>query len=245
VEGARGLGQLLGDHIAQIREEQGLTEKEFARRARAVGLPWSRATVAAFEKGTRRSVALEELLLLSYAFSIEPADWFVGKGWAELGSDSRASLGVIRAMLAGSPTEQWTRISERMWDIPRFKQAPGVIGAQFERLNDRLERAGRALGPAATSYAAIKAVESAAGRAEVKAAYRLFVEPLDVSITAFRLWGRSFTQERDRRLGQAWRSVSFRSLPATRGRITRTLLVEIGPHLLKTKLLLAAESQKT
>jgi transcriptional regulator with XRE-family HTH domain len=229
--GEKGLGQLLGDHLRVIREERNLSEDEVARRARAVGLPWSRSTVVAFESGRRKSVALEELLLLSYAFGVEPADWFVGKGWAKLTPDARATLGVIRTMLAGSPTDQWTRISERMWDIPEFKHAPGIVGAQFERLNQRLKRANQALGPDAPPDAAIKAVEAAAGQAEVKAAYKLRVEPLDVSLTAFKLWGRSLSQERDRRISEAIRSVSLRSLQATRGRVTRALLRELAPKL--------------
>lgn len=229
--GEKGLGQLLGEHLRVIRSEQGLSDEDVARRARAVGLPWSRATVLAFENGKRKSVAVEELLLLSYAFGVEPGDWFVGKGWAQLTPEARASLGVIRTMLAGSPTDQWTRINERLWDLPKFKDAPGVIGAQFERLNERLRKAKQVLGPDAATETAIKAVEAAAGKAEVKAAYKLRVEPLDVSLTAFRLWGRSLSQERDRRVSEAIRTMTFRSLQTTRGRVTRMLIKEIGPRL--------------
>jgi transcriptional regulator with XRE-family HTH domain len=231
--GGKGLGQLLGDHLRLIREERNLSHDEVARQARAVGLPWSRATVLAFESGQRKSVALEELILLSYAFGVEPADWFVGKGWAKLTPDARATLAVIRTMLAGSPTDQWTRISKRMWDLPEFKHAPGIVGAQFEKLNQRLKRAKQTLGPDAPTEAAIKAVEAAAGQAEVKAAHKLRVDPLDVSLTAFKLWGRSLTQERDRRISEAIRSVSFRSFQATRGHITRVLLKELAPKLEK------------
>lgn len=236
MDGLSGLGQLLGDRLKQLRTEQGLTQEDAARRARQVGLPWSPVTVAAFENGRRKTVALEELLLLSYAFRVEPGDWFVGNGWAKLSPDARASLGVIRAMLAGSPTESWMRISERQWDLPEFQDAPGVIGAQFERLNDRIRIAKRYLGPEVSTETAIQAVEAAAGEAEVKAAYRFQVEPLQVSLEAFKNWGRGLTQERDRRFGEAARQVSFRSLSASRGHITRTLLKELAPRLKQKKL---------
>lgn len=231
MDGARGLGQLLGDRLKEIRAQEGLTHEDVARRARVVGLPWSPAIVSAFENGHRTSVALEELLLLSYAFQVEPADWFVGKGWAKLTPSARASLGVIRSMLAGSPTEQWTRISQRMWDVPEFKDAPGVLGAQFEKLNERIRRAKTYLGPEVPTELAIRAVEAAAGPAEVKAAYKLQVEPLQISLAAFKSWGRSLTQERDLRVGEAARQVSFRQLKATRGHITRLLLKELSPRL--------------
>jgi transcriptional regulator with XRE-family HTH domain len=225
------LGQLLGDRLKELREEQGLSQEEVARRARVVGLPWARATVMAFENGQRKSVALEELLLLSYAFSVEPGEWFVGRGWAKLTPDAMASLKVIRAMLTGSPATQWRRISERLWDLPQFKDAPNVLGAQFEKLNERLRQAEDYLGPEVSTENAISALEAAAGQAEVRAAYKLKVKPLDISLAAFRLWGRSLTQERNRRVGEAAREASFRSLQATKGHITRQLLKELAPTL--------------
>ncbi|MGQ0680588.1 MAG: hypothetical protein ACT4OM_13215 [Actinomycetota bacterium] len=234
--GAKGLGQLLGDRLRELRVERELTEDEVARHARAAGLPWVRATVLAFEAGQRKSVALEELLLLSYAFSMEPSDWFVGKGWAKLTPDAMASLKVIRAMLAGTPEAHWTRISERLWDIPQFKDAPNVLGFQFERLNERLRRAEEYLGPQFSTDAAIEAVQAAAEPAEVKAAYKLQVKPIDISLAAIRLWGRSLTQERNRRVSEAARLASLRSLQATKGHITRLLLKELAPTINRTML---------
>lgn len=229
---AKGLGQLLGDRLRELREEQGLTPQQVAAKAKEVGLPWSRFTVNAFERGLRKQVALEELLLLSYAFRVEPADWFVGDGWARLSDDARASLGVIRAMLAGiSPIEHWTRISQRQWDTPEFRDAPGVLHAQFERMNAKLSRIKDVIGGDASTETAIKAVEAATGPVEVKAAYKFQVEPLDVSMAAFRRWGRGLTQERDQRFGEAARMLSFRKLLASRGKITRLLLRELGPNI--------------
>ena len=226
----------MGEHLKELREERQLTQDDFAKRARQVGLPWSAVTVDSFETGQRKSVALEELILLSYAFRVDPGDWFVGNGWAELAPDAMASLGVIRAMLAGSPTDSWMRISKRLWDLPEYKQAPGVLGAQFERLNNRIRVAKRYLGDDVPTEVAIKAVEAAAGEVEVKAAYKFHVEPLQVSLEAFKNWGRGLTQERDRRFGEEARKLSFRSLKASRGHITRSLLKELAPTLKHKKL---------
>lgn len=236
MDGAKGLGQLLGERLKELRDEREQTQDDIARRARQVGLRWSPATVEAFETGQRRTVSLEELLLLSYAFRVEPGEWFIGTGWAELSPDAMASLGVIRAMLAGSPTDSWIRISERLWDLPKFQNAPGVLGIQFERLNERIDLAKRYLGPDVSTETAIKAVEAAAGEVEVKAAYKFQVEPLQVSLEAFKNWGRGLTQERDRRFGEIARQVSFRSLHASRGYITRSLLRELAPKLKQKKL---------
>ena len=202
-----------------------------ARRARLVGLPWAKATVVAFEKGQRKAVALEELLLLSYAFSVEPGEWFVGRGWAKLTPEGKASLNMIRAMLDGSPTMHWARIYQRLWDLPQFDDAPRVLGAQFEKLNERLRKAEEYLGPDFTPEAAIHAMEAAANPAEVKAAYKMRVKPLDIALAAFRLWGRGLTQERNRRASAAAREATFRSLQATKGHITRQLLKELAPTL--------------
>lgn len=234
---SRGLGQLLGERLKEFREERGLTPDDVARQARQVGLPWSRFTVHAFERGQRKQVVLEELLLLSYAFQVEPSDWFAGNGWVKLSDDARASLGVIRSMLAGSsPTAHWTRISERQWDLPEFKDAPGILHAQFEWMNAKLRRVKEALGEGATTETAIRAVEAAARPAEVKAAYKFQVEPLDVSTAAFRSWGRSLTQERDQRFGEAARMVSFKKLRESRRHITRHLLRELAPSVKRKKL---------
>lgn len=230
-KGARGLGQLLGDGLKELRTDLELTQDEVAARVRRVGLPWSAVTVNAFESGKRRSVALEELILLSYAFRVAPDQWFVGNGWADLAPDAMASLGVIRRIFGGSPTDSWIRISERLWDHPEFKDAPGVLGAQFKRLNDRIDVARQYLGPEVSTETAIRAVEAAAGEAEVRAAYKFQVEPLQVSLEAFKNWGRGLTQERDRRFGEIARQVSFRSLHASRSYITRTLLKELAPKL--------------
>lgn len=229
--GGRELGQLLGDRLRDMRAEHDLSQDEVARMARDVGLPWATATVIAFESGRRKAVWVEELLLLSYAFSVEPGDWFVGKGWAKLSPESMATLTVIRAMLAGSPTAHWTRISERLWDIPQFKDAPNVLGVQFEKLNLRLRKVEEFLGPEFSTDAAIAAVRGAAAPAEVRAAYKLQVKPIDISLAAFKLWGRSLTMERNRRVGVAARQATLRSLNATRGHITRTLLKELSPTL--------------
>lgn len=232
----RGLGQLLGDRLSQIRRERELTQDDVARMATAVGLPWARATVVAFENGCRGAIGIQELLLLSQAFSVEPDEWFVGKGWAELTPEAMATLKVIRAMLAGPPVARWIRISERLWDIPQFRDAPNTLGVQFEKLNKLLRKAEEYLGPEFSTDAAIDAIQGAAGPAEVKAAYKLQVKPIDISLAAFKLWGRSLTQERNRRAGEAARAATLRSLRYTKGHITRVLLLELAPTLQKPRL---------
>lgn len=68
----------------------------------------------------------------------------------------------------------------------------------------------------------------AAGDAEVKAAARLGMTPLALTQAAIRLWGRSLSAERDRRVGlQVTEKLDSRSVQALRGHITRALLAEI------------------
>lgn len=68
------------------------------------------------------------------------------------------------------------------------------------------------------------------GDAEQKIGRRLDVTPEVVAEAAHKLWGRSLTDERDRRVGeQASEDATPRTLRALRGHVTRALLAELEP----------------
>lgn len=77
-----------------------------------------------------------------------------------------------------------------------------------------------------------KALEAAREKSERRAARQLGIEPVQLSMVAFHLWGHSFSAERNER---AVRHAGPRSKPATlravRGHITRRLLTEVAAHL--------------
>jgi hypothetical protein len=73
-------------------------------------------------------------------------------------------------------------------------------------------------------------VRESAGDAEQKAANVLDVSPHAVALAARSRWGRSLTEERDRRVSAASESTP-RTLQALRGHATRALLDELRPVL--------------
>jgi hypothetical protein len=62
---AKSLTAVIGQRIAEIRTHTGVRQEDVAASARALGLRWTRATVAGVEAG-RRQLTPEELLLLPY-----------------------------------------------------------------------------------------------------------------------------------------------------------------------------------
>jgi hypothetical protein len=88
------------------------------------------------------------------------------------------------------------------------------------------------LWPGMTLGGAQDAQEAARGDAERKAARKLGVDAMNLSVAAHGRYGRSFTAERDARVAeQAPADASPRSLQALRGHVTRAMLAELAPAL--------------
>jgi hypothetical protein len=68
--------------------------------------------------------------------------------------------------------------------------------------------------------------------ADTKAAQRLRVTPEAIREGAYRLWGKSLTEERDERVkAKASPDATPRTLQAIRGHITRVMIEELRPAL--------------
>lgn len=77
---------------------------------------------------------------------------------------------------------------------------------------------------------------AAAGEAEMKAANALGTDPLWVAKVSYKRWGRSLTEERERRLQEAGANEGQAAeLSARRGHITRVLIAELREHLAETR----------
>ncbi len=212
-------GQFFGNRLKNFREQQGMTQDSLAARARSVGLPWTRRTVVSLESGSRQSVAVEELILLSHALGVQPTDFFKGNEWVPLTPESQVRATALRKMLAGDTVNEWS--PERMWSLPYQRKAPEQIDFIKKWAGiARHHHSGKVPHPD-TVLAAIRA---STNQAEVKAAARLRADPLEVSFASFALWGRSLTQERDHRAGAL---TAGKSTAAGRGWITRELLKEL------------------
>jgi transcriptional regulator with XRE-family HTH domain len=212
----KALDMLLAEQVKELRERHGRRQDDLARGARRCGLRWTRATVAALEAGRRRLSALETLLLpavLTYGLGINPAldaaAIIPERAAVRLPDGTLVEGRTLRGIIRGE-------VSTTPWAVPGTPEF-----RQVEAVRTRREARTR-----------IFAQREAAGDAEQKAAAKLGRPPLQIAVAARKLWGRSLTDERDRRVAeQAPGEVSSRALQALRGHITRALLLELGRHI--------------
>jgi transcriptional regulator with XRE-family HTH domain len=205
------LAEVFGRRIKSLREAQDLSQEDIAIRARANGLNWTRATVASIETGRRDSIGVEELLLISDAIGAPPVAWFAGKGEATIAKGVAVPLEQVRYLLTTKHR------GPRDLDLRVYDQKVAMTV---------MEAFARETG----------AVRWVPGEAELKAARKLGVRPGEIDDAAQRLWKRSLTEERDRRVEEiAPAKVERSSLQAMRGHVTRSLLTEIEAELARRR----------
>ena len=220
-----GLGPVIGRRVREIREDRGLRQEEMAQRLQAFGVPWNRSMTAKVERG-ERGVTLEEAVLLALALDVSLEELVPAAGKVALTSMAPAvPLATVRAVLAGAD-----RRKLKIGDIPLFTRA---VQESIEQSVELLGVYGR-IWPEATMEDAVRAEEAASGEAEMKAAKRLEVDPVLVSVAAFKTWGRSLTAERDARAGVG-QDISRASLRAHRGQVTRQLVAELAEVVKEAK----------
>jgi transcriptional regulator with XRE-family HTH domain len=226
----------LGARLKQLREAKGWRQEDLARRARGYGYGWSRATVAQVERGAR-SLSLEEWWLLPPVMQVEMRDLLPAPGRLAFFPNTQVPVAVLRAIAqnrAGS-VGQWRverpEANRRLDRFLRWRQGklvgPSREWTAYERLWQR-QWPDKPLPSDIFSKVQI----DAAGDAERKAAGRLGVAGITVAMAAWGSWERSFSEERDHRVA-AVSGTSPRTLQALRGHITRILLTELRPLVLR------------
>jgi len=242
------LDQLIGKNFRRLRGT--ISQDAVARQVRAVGLPWSRSTVAALELGTK-TLDAAELVLLSLSTGFPVADLVQGDGLVQMLPNVAMSPRAIRRTLGSQ--EQLGREdivfevdAAAGQEIVREAIAAGTLGSKDTDLRDpsyvakldlgrhRLEAYERVL-PRISNIQLFTARDAARGEAEMKAARRLKLDdPVLLAVAAQALWNRSFTEERDARVAGAARTdATPRSVQALRGHVTRQLIQEIEPVVRK------------
>jgi len=222
---------LIGRGIRARREALGLRQEEAAQKFRFFGLPtWRRSTVAQVEAGTRRP-SLGDLLIVSYALGCaladlvpevnEPVDLGTGATIGALGAkkllsdwDAFGKLPVEEA-LEGPGSAMLTEATQRA-KAEEEKQKP--------LLRPIWENSPRPLGQGDRWQAQAPPTE-----AEVRAAERLDVLPVQLKAASRVLWGKNFEEERDVRAEVG--SAAPQSLQARRGHATRRMLSELRAFL--------------
>jgi transcriptional regulator with XRE-family HTH domain len=228
--------QAIGQRLREARLELGLRQDQVAEAAARVGLGWTQSTVAAIEGGNR-ALSLGEWFLLStlighatgfVTHQFELAELLPASGRVALSDETTADVEVLRAALAGRLTDP-DRKPFADFDTPfsrRFRD-------DMRRWSGEMKRLAR-LWPKMSLRDYETARDAARGDAERKAARRLGVPPLDLSVAAHGRYGRSFSDERDRRVAdQAPDDAAPRTLQALRGHVTRAMVAELAPVLKK------------
>jgi len=244
------LSAAIGSRLRELRSEMGLRQDDVATAGRAVGLRWSRVAVARLEAGQRQLEAAELLMLPEVLMVasmrvrgrsglegpdrvLELADLLPESGVMALTPECRVPADALRAMVEGRYEDvRYTDLDVPLLRELRRKQtaavsAMGRLLAQKSELGEALD----SVWAGAPATVKAKAVHAAAGEAEQKAARKLGVHPAAVALAAQRRWGRSLTDERDRRVMERSSDESPRRVQAIRGHVTRTLIGELRPLL--------------
>ena len=199
----------VGRGLKGVRGNHALRQDDVARAARQAGLHWTRSVVVALEAG-RRYLTIDEFARLPLILELLGV---VASGQAEAQLESHAALAQVKV-------------------APLLEKKALRIGVVIEVESAEAARHALAGGlgmDEATVYAAYRA---AGGDLEQKVARQFRVDPLIVALVAVKAWGRSLSEERDRRVAdQAASSTSPRAIQALRGHVTRALRKELDPRL--------------
>jgi transcriptional regulator with XRE-family HTH domain len=207
-----------GAALLKLRQVHGLRQDDVARAARTAGLPWTRSVVVALEAG-RRDLSIDECAYLPVLLR-------------HLGLGDR-----LRVSLESDGVDPARFCVEAVMDLSLTFEDPEKRrkwDANWERLRNLFgPSVGEALAGTMAAISENQALYVAAGAdLEQKVGRRVRLDPFVVAWTAHRAWGRSLTEERDRRVAeQAPAGAAPRAVQALRGHVTRALLEEFKPLL--------------
>jgi hypothetical protein len=220
--GPRTVAEVVGTTAQNLRGDRKL--ELVARAARAAGLNWGTGRIADLEAG-RVSPTLPTLFLLCVAFSdlldrpVSLADLLAGDGLVTLSAEATVKLADLRAALAGQPIG--IPPIGPLLDDPIAAEAMKRGGIEVSDLRASVRKqlaadphAGLSLRPR------VAKVRNSFLEADYRMAGSLGLDVNRAAEVMHTLWGRSFSDERDRRGGPD-------ANPQKRGRISRELKAEL------------------
>jgi hypothetical protein len=206
---SKSLAEVAGAQARTLRLAADKSLEDIATAARSYGLRWSTGSVGDFEGG-RATASLKTLLVVAAVLRdvtgrpITLADLFAGNGSVEITGNLPVELSELRDMLAGQPVgmlpQQGVRITLKL-SGPRVVDWPkGLHRWHHPELHKR--------------------VLDALSESDVRMCKNIGVEPFVGAAAMAKLWGRTFTAERDDRAG-------VDANAQRRGRISRQLKAEL------------------
>jgi transcriptional regulator with XRE-family HTH domain len=188
VSSSRPLAVLIGENCKRMRERVGATQDELARCARDVGLRWDAGKVRRFESG---EVAPSFPTVLAVTLALQMvADDHLRPGeqidWSYRGLSD----------LLESETDTYVNVTDKLM------VRPGVLRRVCEGY--AWDTVGMSQDAFATINAAVDALAGVIvrqGLTEQRLAKRLGIAPARLADLTLTLWGGTFSEERDRRVG--------------------------------------------
>lgn len=205
VQQSEPLAVVVGRNCKRIRSGAGVTQDELARHARNIGLRWTASKVGDFEAGRSAptfATVLAVILALQKALQSEVtlADLVAGDGFVILTD----GIDVLATELANVCRGDVFRLQPGTWH-PKVRSATArEVQALVEGDVDKLVRR--------------------SGLPEHRLAQQLGISRARLAAASFRLWQRTFREERDRRAGPD-------ANQQKRGQMSRTLRAELEKAL--------------
>jgi len=239
------LAVVLGRNCKRLRNEIGITQDELARYARDFGLRWKASMVGDFEAGrsapTFATVLTVTLALQRALADIEEQRRIVGVGLADLVTtkglvDLTDALEVWgselvelcqgRVVTIGPDPQRWSAEPHPSPSIQMARTLHQLTGPEAMRLMMIKGKAAvreRELELGVT-FDELTEMLMRSGLAEQRLARQLDIKPAALAAASFRLWQKTFSEERDRRAGTD-------ANQQKKGRISRELRGELEQEL--------------
>jgi transcriptional regulator with XRE-family HTH domain len=206
---SESLAWVVGANCRRIRTGIGITQDDLALYARDLGLRWTASKVGDFESG-RYAPAFATVLVVLLALNLAAEDAPPDDGEAT-GELTLADLLVGNGLIA---------LTDAL-DVPG-DQLAGVCQGQAFQAPKRHRGFVRGTWRDAQTLVEPDAqeMEQRSGLTEYRLAQRLGISPGFLAAKSFNLWGRTFSEERDRRAGP-------KANQQKRGRVSRELRAEL------------------
>lgn len=222
------LAEVVGANCKRWRQHLGLTQDKFAEFARMMGLRWTASAVGDFEAG-RSNPSLATVIAVAVALQVA---FGRTEAFLSLAPDDDEFVGVVPlADSAAAPTladlvrtdADWVDVTGVL--VPPGGDLPdlflgGIVnygGPTPDELVELQEMVDRGREWRAE-------LVKRAGVTEKRLARQLGISVSDVVVRSVRLWGRTFSDERDRRAGTG-------ANQQKKGRIAREMRTELEGHL--------------
>lgn len=211
---ADSLAGVVGANCKRIRSRLGLTQDQLAGYARALGLRWTTSSVGDFESG-RSAPTFATILTAGIALQ-----------WASMQRRTPEDAPITLADLLDSDglIALTDAIAVKAADLAEVCRGEELLLDWYQTVGDRYVKSvpTEMLREATTAQRA--GITGKQRLAEQRLARQLGIEAVKLGAVAFQLWGKTYSEERDRRAGSD-------ANQQKKGRISRELRAELEEAL--------------